>query len=213
MSDDSNVVKGAAQEAVARQTMATCPRDGTVVLLHWGEDHVSPGWWNAPCSPVQNGDGTWPTDTGGFPWAFFDLRDGTTFVNHAADTEYGPTHWSVYAAPVAAAPTYGVPFSTVQRVVRALTQFGVATPESQEEQAARAVELIHWLCDEVPKSFSSTPAAPGIDLEQFREAVQGWRDSASNEQADGLISMAEWLVIADRADRLLALIDASHKGE
>ena len=94
----------AAQEAVARQTMATCPRDGTVVLLHWGEDHVSPGWWSAPCAPVQNGDGTWPSDTGGFPWAFFDLSDGHAFVNHAVDTAYGPTHWSLYAAPVAAAP-------------------------------------------------------------------------------------------------------------
>lgn len=90
----------------ARQSMATCPRDGTVVILHWGEDHVSPGWWSAPVSPVQNDDGTWPSDTGGFPWAFIDINDGSAFVNHAVDTEYGPTHWTPYAA-LSAQPSPG----------------------------------------------------------------------------------------------------------
>ncbi|HHA2785304.1 TPA: hypothetical protein ACOEPM_000328 [Stenotrophomonas maltophilia] len=92
------------------RSMDTCPRDGTVVRLRWGEDHVSPGWWSAPVSPVQNDDGTWPSDTGGFPWAFIDFNNGSAFVNHAVDTEYGPTHWAPYAAlsaqpsPAAAVP-------------------------------------------------------------------------------------------------------------
>ncbi|MBN5141630.1 hypothetical protein JY471_03700 [Stenotrophomonas maltophilia] len=90
-------------QPVGRQSIATCPRDGTVVLLHWGEDHVSPGWWTAPASPVQNDDGTWPSDTGGFPWAFIDINGGSAFVNRAVDTEYGPTHWSLYATPTARA--------------------------------------------------------------------------------------------------------------
>lgn len=90
-------------QPVGRQSIATCPRDGTVVLLHWGEDHVSPGWWSAPASPVQNDDGTWPSDTGGFPWAFIDINGGSAFVNRAVDTEYGPTHWSLYATPTAQA--------------------------------------------------------------------------------------------------------------
>lgn len=81
---------------VAWQSMATCPRDGSVVLLRWGEDHVSPGWWCAPVSPIQNDDGTWPPDTGGFPWAFFDTDNGRSFVNHAVDTKYGPTQWAEY---------------------------------------------------------------------------------------------------------------------
>lgn len=80
------------------RSMDTCPRDGTVVRLRWGEDHVSPGWWPAPVSPAQNDDGTWPSDTGGFPWAFIDFNNGSAFVNHAVDTEYGPTHWAPYAA-------------------------------------------------------------------------------------------------------------------
>lgn len=63
--------------------------------------------------------------------------------------------------------------------------------------------------DELRSILAQQPAAPGINLERFREAVQGWRDSASNDQADGRISLNEWFVIAGRADRLLALIDAS----
>lgn len=88
---------------VAWQSMATCPRDGSVVILKWGEDHVSPGWWSAPVSPVQNDDGTWPSETGGFPWAFFDRANRETIVNHAVDTEYGPTHWAPYTHPQPAA--------------------------------------------------------------------------------------------------------------
>ncbi len=88
------------------RSMDTCPRDGTVVRLRWGEDHVSPGWWSAPVSPVQNDDGTWPSDTGGFPWAFIDFNNGSAFVNHAVDTEYGPTHWAAYTA-LSAQPSPG----------------------------------------------------------------------------------------------------------
>ncbi|WP_336324763.1 hypothetical protein [Stenotrophomonas muris] len=88
------------------RSMDTCPRDGTVVRLRWGEDHVSPGWWSAPVSPVQNNDGTWPSDTGGSPWAFIDFNNGSAFVNHAVDTEYGPTHWAAYTA-LSAQPSPG----------------------------------------------------------------------------------------------------------
>ncbi|HEL5401698.1 TPA: hypothetical protein UOJ25_001812 [Stenotrophomonas maltophilia] len=88
------------------RSMDTCPRDGTVVRLRWGEDHVSPGWWSAPVAPVQNDDGTWPTDTGGFPWAFIDFNNGAAFVNHAVDTEYGPTHWAPYVT-LSAQPSTG----------------------------------------------------------------------------------------------------------
>ncbi|MBP2482927.1 hypothetical protein J3A72_003219 [Stenotrophomonas sp. PvP093] len=88
------------------RSMDTCPRDGTVVRLRWGEDHVSPGWWSAPVAPVQNDDGTWPTDTGGFPWAFIDFNNGSAFINHAVDTQCGPTHWAPYVA-LSAQPSQG----------------------------------------------------------------------------------------------------------
>lgn len=100
------VTLGDQAERAPWRSMDTCPRDGTVVRLRWGEDHVSPGWWSAPVSPVQNDDGTWPSDTGGFPWAFIDFNNGSAFVNHAVDTEYGPTHWAPYAA-LSAQPSPG----------------------------------------------------------------------------------------------------------
>ncbi|SQG66897.1 Uncharacterised protein [Stenotrophomonas maltophilia] len=105
-------------EPVAWQSMATCPRDGTAVLLRWGEDHVSPGWWCAAVSPIQNEDGTWPRETGGFPWAFFDMNDGVAFVNHAVDTEYGPTHWAPYVYPAAQAVDLGAVRQALQALAR-----------------------------------------------------------------------------------------------
>ncbi|MEW2984287.1 hypothetical protein AB1A91_12235, partial [Stenotrophomonas maltophilia] len=43
---------------------------------------------------------------GGFPWAFIDFNNGSAFVNHAVDTEYGPTHWAAYTA-LSAQPSPG----------------------------------------------------------------------------------------------------------
>lgn len=202
MSNDSK--SAAAQEAVARQTMATCPRDGTVVLLHWGEDHVSPGWWDAPCAPVKNGDGTWPSDTGGFPWAFFDLRDGTAFVNHAVDTEYGPTHWSAYAAPVAAAPVdsnFGFHWSPeqfaapIERIAGgALADYeGVAADESFLRNAATLI-----------RRMARTPAAPGIDLRPYRAAIEQAISNVSYMTGEG----SAFVKLTELRD----MIDASPKG-
>lgn len=55
----------------------------------------------------------------------------------------------------------------------------------------------------------STPAAPGIDLEQFREAVTYWRDTALRDMRNQNGPLHERVV---EAQRLLALIDASPKG-
>ncbi len=54
-----------------------------------------------------------------------------------------------------------------------------------------------------------TPAAPGIDLEQFREAVAYWRDTALKDMRyeNGPLHGQ-----ANEAQRLLDLIDASPKG-
>lgn len=42
-----------------------------------------------------------------------------------------------------------VPFNVVREMVRARTKLGLSSPESQEEQAARAIELIRELCHEI----------------------------------------------------------------
>ena len=60
-----------------------------------------------------------------------------------------------------------------------------------------------------PLEAASTPAAPGIDLEQFREAVEA-QYSAGMEQWCGGAEEKQYLT--EHRDRLLALIDASPKG-
>lgn len=134
------------------ESMATCPRDGTAVLLRWGEDHVSPGWWCAAVSPIPNEDGTWPRDTGGFPWAFFDMNDGVAFVNHAVDTEYGPTHWTPYVYP----PAQGVDLEQFRKAVMAWKRdaenrhhAGEIFPEQEDvihKEADRLLALIDSQC-------------------------------------------------------------------
>lgn len=61
------------------QLMATAPRDGTNILIRFGSDGVSQAKY-VPGVP--------------HPWKFIDSQDGVTWmINHAVDTEYGPTHW------------------------------------------------------------------------------------------------------------------------
>jgi len=61
------------------QPIKTAPRDGTNILLAWGQDRVSQGKF-IPGLPK--------------PWQFIDTNDGITWlINHAVDNEYGPTHW------------------------------------------------------------------------------------------------------------------------
>jgi hypothetical protein len=94
-------------EPVAWRPMNTAPRDGTVIVLRFGEDGESPGWFDSPAHPIKNDDGTWPDNPYGHPWAFIDKGSeikhgedvGAWFVNHARDTEYGPTHWRPYTHP------------------------------------------------------------------------------------------------------------------
>jgi|GEM_PF-1068927 len=128
------------------RSMDTCPRDGTVVRLRWGEDHVSPGWWSAPVSPVQNDDGTWPSDTGGFPWAFIDFNNGSAFVNHAVDTEYGPTHWAPYAALSAQPSPSGqdAPRNVDDKAVRQFLADRAPTDVHREEILSGAYDRTLW---------------------------------------------------------------------
>jgi hypothetical protein len=59
--------------------MATAPRDGSNILIRFGRDGVSQAKYVAGTP---------------HPWKFIDTNDGITWlINHAVDTEYGPTHW------------------------------------------------------------------------------------------------------------------------
>ncbi|MGF6738467.1 hypothetical protein [Paraburkholderia atlantica] len=59
--------------------IATAPRNGKNILIRFGSDGVSQAKY-VPGTP--------------YPWKFIDTNDGITWlVNHAVDTEYGPTHW------------------------------------------------------------------------------------------------------------------------
>ncbi|HHA2716219.1 TPA: hypothetical protein ACOECI_000567 [Stenotrophomonas maltophilia] len=138
-------------EPVAWQSMATCLRDGTAVLLRWGEDHVSPGWWCAAVSPIQNEDGTWPRETGGFPWAFFDMNDGVAFVNHAVDTEYGPTHWAPYVYPAAQAVDLGAVRQALQAAEGLATICASVDGYSREEVAASGRAMKQQFADALAK--------------------------------------------------------------
>jgi len=64
--------------------------------------------------------------------------------------------------------------------------------------------LQHSDVDEIERALASPPAAPGIDLEQFRPAVRAYR--FRQQEFGSIAGMAE-------ADRLLTLIDASPKGD
>jgi hypothetical protein len=93
----------------------------------------------------------------------------------------------LYAAP----PAQIVPFDTVLRVVKALVNCGEAVPESQEEQSARAIQLIHRLCKHVP--------AQAVDLGPLRSLARSWIVEAGGTVADTKHACA---------DELLALIDS-----
>ena len=108
------------------------------------------------------------------------------------------------AAPVAAAPVgldaHGLrALDNCIRDLRRLLELAddFALDEMQMQSLETAIESMEL------RKVASTPAAPGFDLEQFREAVVFWRDCAVREFRYGT---------ASEADALLALIDASPKG-
>jgi hypothetical protein len=73
------------------QPIKTAPRDGTNILLAWGQDGVSQGHY-IPGLP--------------YPWKFIDTNDGITWlINNAVDGPGGPTHWQPMPAPVGVNPS------------------------------------------------------------------------------------------------------------
>lgn len=76
-----------------------------------------------------------------------------------------------------------LPFATVQQVVRALFRLGYAAPEGQEEQAARANELVLTLCREVmeAKQQDDEDEAPTPTALDIRYA-EGFADGIKHEE-------------------------------
>lgn len=58
----------------------SAPRDGTSILLRFGQDGVSTGWWKDDDSDPR-------------PWKFLDRNGDDPIANSCRDGEYGPSHW------------------------------------------------------------------------------------------------------------------------
>lgn len=101
----------------------------------------------------------------------------------------------LYAAPVAAAPSA----EAIELTVCC----------GREECGGECGN--EWLGTEWVRK-AATPAAPGIDLRQFRSAVVAWKRDAESRHHAGEIFPEQEDAIWKEADRLLALIDASPKG-
>jgi hypothetical protein len=66
----------------ARRPIATAPRDGSTIILFFGEDTVAQGRY----LPVQHEPR--------HPWQFIDSQgEGNWFANRSTDNDLGPSHW------------------------------------------------------------------------------------------------------------------------
>jgi hypothetical protein len=71
----------AAVEAAGWRPIEAAPRDGTHIILAFGQDHSSEGWWVDDDSEPR-------------PWAFIDIGDyNKVIINRSRDGEYRPSHW------------------------------------------------------------------------------------------------------------------------
>ena len=89
--DLTSLARAAITAALAAmwQPIETAPRDGTHILIAFGEDAVAQG--------VYTRD-----DSDPHPWKFIDQQQkGVPIFNGARDDNYGPTHWM----PLPPAPT------------------------------------------------------------------------------------------------------------
>lgn len=75
------------REAASWQDISTAPLDGTHILLAFGSDGVTLGWWD-------------DREPGPYPWKFVDRgAPGSTghaaggFINGSREVRGGPTHW------------------------------------------------------------------------------------------------------------------------
>ncbi len=114
----------------------------------------------------------------------------------------------LYTAPVTAAPvepkspSYDGLLLMMQSVCGALSRAGLTDCDDPGEAIDVIRERLERRVAELERQLlARTPAAPGIDLRQFRDAVVAWSDKAYEESHN-----PEHPTI-QQADRLLALID------
>ena len=115
----------------------------------------------------------------------------------------GRTVHALYAAPVAAAPV-DLLESTARRMFEQQAD-PLAAPWDRQWEPTKE----HW---RKIAALASTPAAPGIDLGQFRESVECLYSKRLSEYEDGQHSDADMQAYEVERRRLLSLIDASPKG-
>ena len=104
------------------QTMETAPRDGTHILIAFGEDGV--------CSAAYSAD-----DGDAWPWKFVDQQGiGRPIFSGARDDKYGPTHWQ----PLPPSPTT---HSSLTADAPSLRVGASREPNLSDAQAARVEKL------------------------------------------------------------------------
>jgi len=117
------------------------------------------------------------------------------------------------AAPVTAAPvepkspSYDGLLLMMQSVCGALSRAGLTDCDDPGEAIDVIRERLEKRVAKLERQLlASTPAAPGIDLEQFREPVEYFRDAFAAQS----LGPDSWHAVkVAEADRLLAMIDAS----
>jgi hypothetical protein len=69
------------EAAKSWRPITDAPRDGTHIILAFGQDHACEGWYEDDDNQPR-------------PWAFIDTGDfNKVMINHARDGDYGPSHW------------------------------------------------------------------------------------------------------------------------
>mgnify|MGYP000629703460 CR=1 FL=1 len=123
----------------------------------------------------------------------------------------------LYAAPVTAAPVDAEELARnrYRPVPDGLIAYRVVAGDGTRSLFSGTKDACNIVARKLTEAFldgayvASTPAAPGIDLEPFREAVEA-QYSAGMEQWCGGAEEKQYLT--EHRDRLLALIDVSPKG-
>ena len=133
--------------------IASAPRDGSNIIIRFGEDGVSQAKYIAGLP---------------FPWQFIDTNDGVTWlINHAKDAPGGPSHWIPLpskAAPTCAAdgarPTLTVPMT--QFLTDVTTAAGLLAGGRADKGLAKRIGAFAF---DLRRTHLPAPATPGLSAE------------------------------------------------